>query len=126
MCLFDRQYDKAALELAPKLQQLAPNLFEASYYYARCSFASGNPEKAVKLFRRAVEARPEDCQASLLLALPLRVLGRKEEAAEAAREGVRRAERILLLNPRDVRTLSRRRAGTACGLADLRRARSRP
>jgi len=110
----DRQYDKAAEEYY-KAQQLAPNLFEASYYYARCSFASGNPEKAVKLFRRAVEARPEDCQASLLLALPLRVLGRKEEAAEAAREGVRRAERLLLLNPRDVRTLS----VAACGLLDI-------
>ena len=109
-----RQFRDAAEEYEVALE-LAPNLFEAYYYYARCAFATGDPEKAVELFRKAAAARPEDCQSPLLMALPLRVLGRDEEAKEAAREGIRRADRILLLNPNDVRTLSI----AACGHIDL-------
>jgi adenylate cyclase len=100
-----RCYDECAEEFEEALR-LAPNLFDAYYYYARASFAAGHPEKAVELFRKAMEVRLEDCQSPALLALPLRVLGRHEEAQEAAREAIRRAERILMLNPRDVRTLS--------------------
>jgi hypothetical protein len=40
------------------------------------------------------------------VAQSLRMLGRDDEAAAAIREGVARAERTLLLNPRDGRALA--------------------
>jgi adenylate cyclase len=42
----------------------------------------------------------------LLLAQSLRMLGRSKEAADAVREGIRRAESMLVLNPLDCRALS--------------------
>jgi tetratricopeptide (TPR) repeat protein len=108
------RYDESSSEFEEAIR-LAPNLFDAYYYFARSSFAAGRPEKSVELFRKAAEARQEDCQSPMLMALPLRVLGRGEESRLAAREGIRRAERILMLNPVDVRTLS---VG-ACALLDV-------
>jgi adenylate cyclase len=58
------------------------------------------------MFRRAAEVRQEDYQSSMFLAQSLRKLGRTKEAREAGREGIRRAERILVLNPLDGRALS--------------------
>ena len=48
----------------------------------------------------------EDCQSPILMGQSLQMLGRVDEARAAAREGVRRAERMLALNPADVRALS--------------------
>jgi TolB-like protein/Flp pilus assembly protein TadD len=104
LCLSHR-YDEAAREFETAIG-LAPNLFDAYYQYARCSFADGKPERAVELFRKAAEVRKEDYESTTLLALPLRALGRLEEARAAAREGICRAERSLKLNPMDVRALS--------------------
>ena len=42
----------------------------------------------------------------MLLAQSLRMLGRPKEAADAGREGLRRAESMLVLNPLDCRALS--------------------
>ena len=108
-----QRYPEAAREFEEAIR-LAPNLFEAYYYYARSSFAEGNAERAAELFQKAAEARQEDFQSPMLRALPLRKLGRGEEARLAAREGILRAERILKLNPLDVRALS---VG-ACALID--------
>jgi adenylate cyclase len=58
------------------------------------------------LFQRAGEARPEDYQSLILLAQSLLMLGREDEAHEANREGIRRAERQLELNSTDTRALS--------------------
>jgi TolB-like protein/tetratricopeptide (TPR) repeat protein len=108
-----QRYDEASQEFDEAIR-LAPNLFDAYYYYARSSFAQGNAARAAELFEKAGEARREDFQSPMLRALPLRKLGRNEEARLAAREGIRRAERILMLNPFDVRALS---VG-ACALLD--------
>jgi adenylate cyclase len=62
--------------------------------------------KAADLFRAAADARHEDFQSPILLAQSLRMLGRIEEAQATNREGVTRAERVLSLNPLDVRALS--------------------
>jgi len=95
--------------------QLAPNLFDACYYYGRSSFAAGDPKRAVELFQKAAAVRPEDYQSAMLVSLPLRLLGRLEESRAAAKEGIRRAERSLKLNPMDVRALSL----GACCLIDV-------
>ena len=47
-----------------------------------------------------------DFQSPILLAQSLRMLGRAEEAQKATREGVRRAEHMLALNPLDGRALA--------------------
>ncbi len=50
--------------------------------------------------------RREDFESPLLQAQSLRKLGRMEESAEVNRESVRRAERLLDINPLDGRVLS--------------------
>ena len=100
-----RRYDEAAREFEDAIR-LNPNLFDAYYYFARTSFARGDIERSAELFRKAADVRQEDFQSPMLLAQSLRMLGRTEEAKEAGREGIRRAEHILALNPLDGRALS--------------------
>jgi len=100
-----RRYDEASQEFEEAIR-LNPNLFEAYYYFARASFASGDLGRSAELFRRAGEVRPEDFQSPMLLGQSLRMLGRSEEATDATREGIRRAEHVLVLNPLDGRALS--------------------
>jgi adenylate cyclase len=79
------------------------NSFEAHYLYARVSFVQGNLEHAAKLFERAAEINPEDYQSLILLIQIYRSLGRSKEKESAARRGVERAERELVLHPEDPR-----------------------
>jgi adenylate cyclase len=99
------RYDEArrAFEEAIRIN---PHLWDAYYYYARASFACGEIARSAELFRKAADVRQEDFQSPMLLAQSLRMIGKPEEAKEAGREGIRRAERILALNPRDERALS--------------------
>ena len=100
-----RRYDEAAHEFEHAIR-LNGNLFDAFYYYARTSFARGDIARSAELFRQAAEVRQEDFQSPMLLSQSLRMLGRPQEAEEAGREGIRRAERMLVLNPTDARALS--------------------
>lgn len=100
-----RRYDEAAQEFEQAIR-INPNLFDAYYYFARSSFASGDIARSADLFARAAGVRQEDFQSPNLLAQSLRMLGRKEEAREARREAIRRTERVLVLNPVDPRALS--------------------
>jgi serine/threonine protein kinase/tetratricopeptide (TPR) repeat protein len=93
----EREYEEAI--------RLNPNSFEAYYPYARNCFEMGKFAESVDLFRRAAELRPEDFQSVFLLELPLQRLGRIDEAAAARREGIRRAERQLELEPDNARAL---------------------
>ena len=85
--------------------RLNPASFDAYYRYARTCFQSGRLEESLALFRRAAEVRPEDFQGLLLAELPLRRLGRAEEASAIREEGLRRVERQLELDPNDSRAL---------------------
>ncbi len=100
-----RQYDEAAQEFREAIR-LNPHLFDAYYYYARTSFAQGEVARSAELFRDAADARHEDYQSLLLLDQSLRMMGKMEESEKEARRGIKRAERALMLNPRDARALS--------------------
>jgi tetratricopeptide (TPR) repeat protein len=100
-----RHYDEAAREFEDAIR-LNPNLFDAYYYFARTTFASGDIARSAELFRQAADVRQEDFQSAMLGAQSLRMLGRREEAREIELEGIRRAEHILVLNPLDARALS--------------------
>jgi adenylate cyclase len=82
---------------------LDPNLFEAHYFYARACFTQGKLDEAARLFQRASEVKPDDCQALLVATGVYRSLGREHEMMMAAREGVARAERELMLHPENPR-----------------------
>src|SRR5438874_8635222 len=95
-------YEEARGEFE-KAIALDPNSFETHYLYARASFAQGNLERAASLFERAVEINPDDYQSPCLLIQIYRSLGRPEDAREAARLGVKLAERELAFHPEDPR-----------------------
>jgi TolB-like protein/Flp pilus assembly protein TadD len=85
--------------------RIAPDLFEARYFYARHCFALGRLENAAAQYEGAIRARPEDYQPPLLVAQSYDDLGRHSDAAAARQQGVSLAERHLLLNPDDARAL---------------------
>ena len=99
------RYDEAAQEFEEAIR-LNPNLFDAYYYFARTSFARGEIAHSAELFRAAGDVRQEDFQSPTLQGQSLRMLGREEESQASTKEGICRAERILALNPLDVRALS--------------------
>ena len=100
-----RRYEEAKphFEAAARIN---PNLFDAYYYYGRASFAAGDVEKSIEMWRKAGEVRREDFESPLLQAQSMRQLGRLEEARAVNCEAVRRAERLLEVNPHSARVLS--------------------
>jgi TolB-like protein/Flp pilus assembly protein TadD len=98
-----------------------PQSFDAHYQYARLCFKTGDNERAVALFQRAAEVQPEDFQCLILAAGPLRRLGRAGEAEASVREGLRRAERALAVDPANGRALV---LGAGCWLEVGDRARA--
>jgi adenylate cyclase len=100
-----REYQEAAREFEEAIR-LNPSFFEAYYYYGRTCFATGDIERSAEMFGKAAEVRQEDFQSAMLQGQSLRMLGRTKEAQKATRDAIRRAERILVLNPLDGRALS--------------------
>ena len=86
--------------------RINPNLFDAYYYYGRAAFAAGDIDKSIELWRRAGEVRREDFQSPLLQAQSMRKLGQIDASLIVNREAVRRAEKLLELNPSNGRVLS--------------------
>ncbi|HKW00291.1 MAG TPA: winged helix-turn-helix domain-containing protein [Vicinamibacterales bacterium] len=100
-----KRYDDASTEFDEAIR-LNPNLFDAYYYYARTRFAHGDVAGSASLFRRAADVRHEDFQSPFLLAQSLKMMGHEDEASAWRREGIRRAEHVLALNPLDGRAMS--------------------
>jgi TolB-like protein/Tfp pilus assembly protein PilF len=100
-----RRYEDARkhFEAAARIN---PNLFDAYYYYGRAAFAAGDVEKSIEMWRKAGEVRQEDFESPLLQAQSMRKLGRHDEARTVNAEAVRRAERLLEVNPLNGRVLS--------------------
>jgi adenylate cyclase len=93
----------AAYERATRLD---PHLFEAYYYFGRSALARRDVLRAATLFRSAAGVRPQDYQSAMFLAQSLRLHGDISGARNAYREGLRRVERVLVLNPLDRRALA--------------------
>jgi tetratricopeptide (TPR) repeat protein len=100
-----RHYDESARQFEQAIV-INAHLFEAYYYFARTAFAHGDIERSAELFRLAARTRHEDFQSPMLLAQSLRMLGKESDARKANHEGIHRAERMLTLNPHDVRAFS--------------------
>ena len=100
-----RRYEEASREFEASIR-LNPNLFDSYYYYARARFARGDVAGSAMLFRKAADVRQEDFQSPFLLAQSLKMLGQHDEASVWRREGIRRAEHVLALNPLDGRAMS--------------------
>jgi len=100
-----RQYDEAAREFEAA-RRINPRLFDAYYYDARANFARGDILRSAELFAKAADARHDDYQSPLLLSQSLRMLGRFDEERDALREGLRRIEHALALNPLDARAMA--------------------
>ena len=100
-----RRYEDAVREFEESIR-LNPNLFDSYYYYARTRFAHGEVAASAVLFRKAADVRQEDFQSAVLFAQSLKMLGQHDEATAWRREGIRRAEHILALNPLDGRAMS--------------------
>ncbi len=96
------RYEQATEEFERAIA-LDPNLFEAHYFYARANFAQGNLERAAALFERAAEIKPDDYQSVCLLIQVYRSLGRDQDSKDAARRGVKLAERELTVHAEDPR-----------------------
>ena len=100
-----KRYEDASLEFEQAIR-LNPNLFDPYYYYARSRFARGDVAGSATLFKKAAEVRHEDFQSPFLLAQSLKMMGQDAEASTWRREGIRRAEHVLALNPLDGRAMS--------------------
>ena len=100
-----KRYEDASKEFEEAIR-LNPNLFDAYYYFARATFTHGDVAGSAVLFRRAADVRQEDYQSAFLLAQSLKMMGREEEASVWRREGIRRADHALALNPQDGRAMS--------------------
>jgi adenylate cyclase len=100
-----KQYDEAAAEFEQAIA-LDPNSYEGHYFYGRACFTQGKLEQAATLFERVAEIKPDDYQALILLIQIYRSLGRDADMKNAARRGVERAERNLILHPDNARAAS--------------------
>jgi adenylate cyclase len=97
-----RRYEEAVSEFEEAIA-LDPNSFETHYLYARSCFEQGKFDRAAMLFERAAEIKPDDYQSLCLLIQVYRALDRTQDMGSAARRGVQRAERELVLHPEDPR-----------------------
>jgi tetratricopeptide (TPR) repeat protein len=100
-----RKYDEAEkhFEAAARIN---PQLFDSYYLFGRSCFARGQVARSAELFGKAAAVCPDDFQSCFLHGQSLRMSGRRDEGLAVNRESIERAERVLALNPRDLRTLS--------------------
>ena len=94
--------DNRRAEAAPVLEQalsLDPNCHEANRHYAEFCFADGQFELAATYLTRAMEIRPTDYGAALMLVNVFRSLKQDDHARSYARVAVGKAEEELRLHP---------------------------
>jgi len=99
------------------------NLYEAYYFYARQSFALGEAEKALRLYQEAIQTRPMEFQARLLMAQIHDDLAHPEQAVACRQKGIEMAENHLAAHPDDARAMYMAANGMAA-LGMARQARS--
>lgn len=82
---------------------LDPKDYEAWYFFGRAKVHEGDLERALRLFERAAQVRPEDFQSVLLQAGLYISLGQEDKAMEVTRKGIERVKAVLEVNPDDNR-----------------------
>ena len=100
-----KDYKQAEVEFEKALE-LDPESYDAWYFFARSKVHEGEVERALKLFERASQVRPEDCQSVLLQSQLYHSLGDRKKELESAKKGIERARAVLDLNPDDNRALN--------------------
>lgn len=101
--LFQR-FDKAEESFQYAIEQ-DPTLFWGWYHYGRACFASGQLDKAARLFEQANKVEPDDYQSILLAAQSYYDVGSHDLAKTFRQKGVDIANRWIELNPGDTRAL---------------------
>ena len=100
-----QDYKQAETEFE-KAIELDPKNYDAWYFFGRSKVHEGDIERALKLFDRASQVRPEDCQSVLLQPQLYHSMGDRKHELESARKGIERARSLLELNPDDNRALN--------------------
>ncbi len=100
-----QDYEKAETEFETAIE-LDPENFDAWYFFARDKVHEGDLERALQLFDRASQVRPEDYQSVLLQSQLYHSLDDRKRELETARKGIERVKAVLELNPDDNRALN--------------------
>jgi adenylate cyclase len=100
-----QDYEQADLEFERAIM-LNPGSFNAWFTWARSKTYQGDAHKAVELYQKASDIRPQDYQSVLVQVRLLSELGETEAAMEKAREGLHRAREFLDLKPDEYRALN--------------------
>ena len=82
---------------------LDPDSFDVNFLFARFCLRSGEPEKSVPFYIRALELQPDDYQSPAMLEFILRGLGRIEESHLYGEMGIKRAMEALRQYPESSR-----------------------
>jgi adenylate cyclase len=78
---------------------LDPDSFDVNFLFARFRIRTGEQDKSVPLFIRALEVNPEDYQSPSMLQFILRGLGRKEESLRYGELTIKRVEEAMRQHP---------------------------
>ncbi len=105
LALVQHKQFEAAEEQFEIAIHLDPQLFVAYYEYARACRMQGKPEKALELFKKATEVRPEDFEAALFLSAAYDDLHMEDERKKANINALKVTRTHLELNPDDPRAL---------------------
>jgi len=95
-----------AEEYFKKAIECDPSLFLAWFQYGRMCLASGQLDKAARLFEQASKVQPDDYQSVLMSAQAYEALGSRTLAQTLRQRGVEIASRWIDLNPGDTRALT--------------------
>ncbi len=97
-----QDYKQADLEFETAIN-LHPDSFGAWFTWARSKSYEGDARRAVELYQKASQIRPQDYHSVLVQVRLLSELGDSASAIEQAREGLSRARAFLELSPDEYR-----------------------
>ncbi|TCU20257.1 adenylate/guanylate cyclase domain-containing protein [Rhizobium sullae] len=88
-----------AVSAFEKALSLGPNCHEANRYYAEFCVTDGQFEQAATHFQRAMEIKPADYGAPIMLVHVFRSLGQIDKAESFARIAIKKADQEMRLHP---------------------------
>jgi adenylate cyclase len=100
-----QDFKQADLEFSIAVD-LDPGSFSAWFTWARSKTYEGDVRKAIELYQKGAEIRPECYRCDLIQMTMLASLGDQDAALKKAKEGLRKAKDFLKLNPDENRALN--------------------